>query len=118
MGLKGRRFLAVLMIMVLFALIPGTAFVNRAQASEASEQTYSKSKQGKINVPANIATALNARADASSNSALVAAIPNGTIVELLGTKKYADGKLWYRIRFRSEERRVGKECRSRWSPYH
>ena len=22
---------------------------------------------------------------------------------------------WYR---RSEERRVGKECRSRWSPYH
>ena len=24
-------------------------------------------------------------------------------------------KRWY---FRSEERRVGKECRSRWSPYH
>src|SRR3989440_3434637 len=23
-----------------------------------------------------------------------------------------------RMRFRSEERRVGKECRSRWSPYH
>src|ERR1035438_6043480 len=23
-----------------------------------------------------------------------------------------------RIIFRSEERRVGKECRSRWSPYH
>src|SRR5258707_3867730 len=23
-----------------------------------------------------------------------------------------------RLRFRSEERRVGKECRSRWSPYH
>src|SRR5256886_4473867 len=23
-----------------------------------------------------------------------------------------------RARFRSEERRVGKECRSRWSPYH
>ena len=23
-----------------------------------------------------------------------------------------------RIPFRSEERRVGKECRSRWSPYH
>ena len=23
-----------------------------------------------------------------------------------------------RPRFRSEERRVGKECRSRWSPYH
>ena len=23
-----------------------------------------------------------------------------------------------RREFRSEERRVGKECRSRWSPYH
>ena len=23
-----------------------------------------------------------------------------------------------RIKNRSEERRVGKECRSRWSPYH
>src|SRR2546430_10129253 len=23
-----------------------------------------------------------------------------------------------RLRVRSEERRVGKECRSRWSPYH
>src|ERR1035437_7460598 len=25
---------------------------------------------------------------------------------------------WRRIIPRSEERRVGKECRSRWSPYH
>ena len=24
----------------------------------------------------------------------------------------------YPVRSRSEERRVGKECRSRWSPYH
>ena len=24
----------------------------------------------------------------------------------------------YAIEIRSEERRVGKECRSRWSPYH
>ena len=35
----------------------------------------------------------------------------------------ADGKVYYRIsevrvELRSEERRVGKECRSRWSPYH
>ena len=25
---------------------------------------------------------------------------------------------WLDFEFRSEERRVGKECRSRWSPYH
>src|SRR2546426_3818175 len=24
----------------------------------------------------------------------------------------------YTVKWRSEERRVGKECRSRWSPYH
>src|SRR5260370_12176212 len=28
------------------------------------------------------------------------------------------GDLWHRLSTRSEERRVGKECRSRWSPYH
>src|SRR3712207_9358291 len=28
------------------------------------------------------------------------------------------GQIYFNIRGRSEERRVGKECRSRWSPYH
>src|SRR5256885_5495853 len=44
---------------------------------------------------------------------------------LVGLGRYEDaGALYFdRIhkggfRFRSEERRVGKECRSRWSPYH
>ena len=39
----------------------------------------------------------------------------------LGTKR-ADGQFVLAgnilVRQRSEERRVGKECRSRWSPYH
>ena len=34
------------------------------------------------------------------------------------TTKESDGTKRYEIRERSEERRVGKECRSRWSPYH
>ena len=29
-----------------------------------------------------------------------------------------EGLPYDNIRSRSEERRVGKECRSRWSPYH
>ena len=29
-----------------------------------------------------------------------------------------DIDMWVRLLHRSEERRVGKECRSRWSPYH
>ena len=32
-------------------------------------------------------------------------------------KKVEDAK-GYTAMYRSEERRVGKECRSRWSPYH
>ena len=31
----------------------------------------------------------------------------------IASELYAPGK-----HYRSEERRVGKECRSRWSPYH
>ncbi len=99
MGQSGRRIIAVFLILVLVALIPGNGISNRASAAEATEETYSKPKSGIINVTLAGTTALNARADASSKSALVAAIPNGTIVELLGTKKYSDGKLWYRIRF-------------------
>src|SRR5258708_12784829 len=34
------------------------------------------------------------------------------------TEKFPHGRLWVREWIRSEERRVGKECRSRWSPYH
>src|SRR5688572_23542944 len=33
------------------------------------------------------------------------------------TRKLAENIL-QEFHFRSEERRVGKECRSRWSPYH
>ena len=35
--------------------------------------------------------------------------------------RHAQGRfmdLWQTYSHRSEERRVGKECRSRWSPYH
>ena len=39
----------------------------------------------------------------------------------LVNKGFYDGLTFHRIIsgfMRSEERRVGKECRSRWSPYH
>src|SRR5438270_286693 len=40
-------------------------------------------------------------------------------VELDNGDMYVDGhKAASDVRDRSEERRVGKECRSRWSPYH
>ena len=36
----------------------------------------------------------------------------------IGMKRQGDGGVQACLRLRSEERRVGKECRSRWSPYH
>ena len=39
---------------------------------------------------------------------------NSIIIGLESTAHYGDNL----VRYRSEERRVGKECRSRWSPYH
>ena len=35
-----------------------------------------------------------------------------------GARDILLGGLACAVRSRSEERRVGKECRSRWSPYH
>ena len=35
-----------------------------------------------------------------------------------GITKWKEGSFEIVEKDRSEERRVGKECRSRWSPYH
>ena len=54
----------------------------------------------------------------STAFALVLGLPLGVLL-VAGDK---DGILplpgWLMHLIRSEERRVGKECRSRWSPYH
>ena len=42
----------------------------------------------------------------------------GNGLRLLGSTLSIDSKDGHGHYFRSEERRVGKECRSRWSPYH
>ena len=45
--------------------------------------------------------------------------PDNLVCRLLLEKKKKNNKLQTEILAeRSEERRVGKECRSRWSPYH
>ena len=40
------------------------------------------------------------------------------VKEITTTKFDASVDIDVRLGVRSEERRVGKECRSRWSPYH
>ena len=41
-----------------------------------------------------------------------------TLGGVLSNIKRVGKDIFGEIRSRSEERRVGKECRSRWSPYH
>ena len=53
------------------------------------------------------------RAMAEERGALTEALGAGT-----GTVAGAPGGATATAANRSEERRVGKECRSRWSPYH
>ena len=48
---------------------------------------------------------------------------DGDVIALPGVYDSYNKNLFHKCRrlefvFRSEERRVGKECRSRWSPYH
>ena len=38
--------------------------------------------------------------------------------DILRALKYWEKLRLFHLEYRSEERRVGKECRSRWSPYH
>ena len=56
-----------------------------------------------------VVAAANARAEETGAPAVSIELPDGTIVT---------GKTSSLLGARSEERRVGKECRSRWSPYH
>ena len=50
----------------------------------------------------------------------IQAIANLEYTKILqpGTNRFNFAKDVFLLSFRSEERRVGKECRSRWSPYH
>ena len=53
-----------------------------------------------------------------SSFAIIAEPNRRAILGLLVSSERSVGEIERRLRMRSEERRVGKECRSRWSPYH
>ena len=45
-------------------------------------------------------------------------LDNMGLKQMIDELKPEGGKIFRITSYRSEERRVGKECRSRWSPYH
>src|SRR2546426_11552320 len=81
-------------------------------------------KQGAIT---NMVTDVDRRAEQAIGDILTAAFPDHRILAEEGGKGHGEDSPYRWIvdpldgttNFtRSEERRVGKECRSRWSPYH
>ena len=45
-------------------------------------------------------------------------VVDARMINMSGIGTYIKNNIRYGFYTRSEERRVGKECRSRWSPYH
>ena len=72
--------------------------------------------RGRIDGYKNRIEALKAKAETLGKQlADLSYLTNGNVITTVSQD--ADGK--YVVTYkRSEERRVGKECRSRWSPYH
>ena len=67
----------------------------------------SKNRKGQVIVPTGGGKTMCMIEDAKKVSGTVVVVaPRILLAEQLSSE------------FRSEERRVGKECRSRWSPYH
>ena len=94
---------------------PDLLFTRRAIATEPMDGRH----WGNLGVALRLRGQLNA-AEASSIRALVLRpaqpeVLNNMAVIAIKRRALQQAELWAN---RSEERRVGKECRSRWSPYH
>src|SRR5256885_7352018 len=53
-----------------------------------------------------------------SRNNLAVGVASGGVIPSHTNSVLPRGTAMSQLRIRSEERRVGKECRSRWSPYH
>src|SRR2546430_7071436 len=71
-----------------------------------------------ISTSAAISANTRDRKFASDRTRSAASVPLPPVRPSRTRAEAASAPLSRRLKLRSEERRVGKECRSRWSPYH
>src|SRR5256885_6242405 len=95
---KQRSLIAVIVIALLS--VAGVLVYRVAYAKEAPAYRFATVQRGNIQSTVSATGTLNAVTTVSVGTQV-----SGHVSALL-------------VDFRSEERRVGKECRSRWSPYH
>jgi len=115
------------LVLVAIAVV-ALAFAGAAPA--ASVTSLERAALAKLkHAPVSADTKTSARAEIGRAAHLIRTLPNGRsyhiLVALQEVSSFRDAltepralALYGALRARSEERRVGKECRSRWSPYH
>ena len=69
-------------------------------------------------IPATQALLAELEAESAATRRLLERVPADRLAWKPHEKSMTLGQLAHHVAGRSEERRVGKECRSRWSPYH
>ena len=93
-----------------------------AQSAWAEMKVYATTDQNRIVLNETLSLKVTAEESNDFPKLDISAIKDFTVISGPGQSssfQWVNGKmsLWC-LGFRSEERRVGKECRSRWSPYH
>src|ERR1035438_9547052 len=99
---------------------PGESRENDLRRStEAMKASFETLRTRSVNTA--VASAVHGSLTSESKNPRIVSRPKGLIIpclscRMLGIHAFKRAAVTYR--YRSEERRVGKECRSRWSPYH
>src|SRR2546426_11271872 len=105
---KGSRVFTILFVIVMVLVVLGavTLFQRRSQYQALAKETET------------LAIPTVAVIHASVESAQEDLVLPGAMQAYVESPIYARTNGYLKKWYRSEERRVGKECRSRWSPYH
>ena len=92
------------------------SFANGSFCVDVMPETMSRSNLGELHVGDRV----NLERALTLNGRLGGHIVSGHVDGLgkIVGRERDENAIWITISARSEERRVGKECRSRWSPYH
>ena len=115
---KNTIWAIVLSSIVLFAsfFIQNKFFAPQKQMqADAANGTSTAGSQAGVNTAGSEKTAMQ---NTAVQNSFLSAVQVQSETENGGEMQSDDAQLTEQTAERSEERRVGKECRSRWSPYH
>ena len=101
-----------------FAGLAALVFMLAPLALAQEGRIYQEGSNWVQEVKGELNGAKNLRVKLDAGSVRVQGGSQAGITYVIHRRAYTSSEQKARQEFRSEERRVGKECRSRWSPYH